>query len=137
MAIKCNILLIKPIQIPLIHGQELAETVASLAWQKKAEEIVILDLRGLSNITDYFVICSGTSKPHLKAIRSEVKTRLREDRGVSAKAADGEPESQWMVLDYGDVIVHVFHRHRRDYFALEDLWSDAPRIEWAPEPVPA
>lgn len=121
----------------MIHGQELAQTVASLAWQKKAEEIVILDLRGLSNFTDYFVICSGTSKPHLKAIRTEVKTRLREDSSVSAKSVDGEPESQWMVLDYGDVIVHIFHRSRRDFFALEDLWSDAPRVEWSPEPVVA
>jgi ribosome-associated protein len=125
------------LKLPLIHGQELAQTVASLAWQKKAEEIVILDLRGLSNFTDYFVICSGTSKPHLKAIRTEVKTRLREDSSVSARSVDGEPESQWMVLDYGDVIVHIFHRSRRDFFALEDLWSDAPRIEWSPASVAA
>ena len=119
----------------MIHGKELAETIASLAWQKKAEDIVILDLRGLSNITDYFVICSGTSKPHLKAIRTEVKTKLRENSGISASSADGEPESLWMVLDYGDVIVHIFHRSRREFFALEDLWSDAPRSEWSPEPA--
>lgn len=122
---------------PSIYGQQLAETVASLAWQKKAEDIVILDLRGLSNITDYFVICSGTSKPHLKAIRTEVKAKLRDQSGVAASSADGEPESQWMVLDYGDVIVHIFHRSRRDFFALEDLWSDAPRVDWAPEPATA
>lgn len=121
----------------MTHGKELAETVAALAWQKKAEEIVILDLRGLSSITDYFVICSGTSKPHLKAIRTEIKTRLREDSGNLAKSVDGEPESQWMVLDYGDVIVHIFHRSRREYFSLEDLWSDAPRIDWSHEPATA
>jgi len=122
---------------PLIQGKELAETAASLAWQKKAEEISILDLRGISNFTDFFVICSGTSKPHLKAIRSEVKEQLKHNYEVAPSSADGQPSSQWMVLDYGDVLVHIFHASRREFFALEELWSDAPRVEWSPETAPA
>jgi ribosome-associated protein len=90
----------------------------------------VLDLRGISTFTDFFVICSGTSEPHLKAIAGEIETRLKQDRGVRATAVDGFPASQWMVLDYMQVIVHVFHRTKREFYALEDLWSDAARVEW-------
>jgi ribosome-associated protein len=88
-------------------------------------------LRGISTFTDFFVICSGTSEPHLKAIAGEVETRLKEDHGIRATAIDGFPASQWIVLDYLQVIVHVFHRNKREFYRLEDLWSDAPRVEWA------
>jgi ribosome-associated protein len=88
----------------------------------------VLDLRGISTFTDFFVICSGTSEPHLKAIASEIETRLRDDYRVRAAAVDGFPASQWIVLDYLQVIVHVFHREKRAFYSLEDLWSDAPRL---------
>jgi ribosome-associated protein len=101
-----------------------------LAANKKAEDIIVLDLRGISTFTDFFVICSGTSEPHLKAIAAEVETKLSEDERIRAAAIDGFPASQWIVLDYLQVIVHVFHREKRDFYSLEDLWSDAPRIEW-------
>jgi ribosome-associated protein len=90
----------------------------------------VLDLRGISTFTDFFVICSGTSEPHLKAIAGEVETRLKEEHGIRATAIDGFPASQWMVLDYMQVIVHVFHQAKREFYALEDLWGDAPRVEW-------
>ncbi len=88
----------------------------------------MLDLREISTFTDFFVICSGTSEPHLKAIAGEIEVRLREDDKVRPSAVDGFPASQWIVLDYLQVIVHVFHRDKRDFYALEDLWSDAPRL---------
>jgi ribosome-associated protein len=91
---------------------------------------VVLDLREISTFTDYFVICSGTSEPHLKAIAGEVEARLKEDHGVRASAVDGFPASQWIVLDYLQVIVHVFHREKREFYSLEDLWGDAPRVAW-------
>ena len=91
---------------------------------------MVLDLREISTFTDYFVICSGTSEPHLKAIAGEVETGLKEDHGVRATAVDGFPASQWIVLDYLQVIVHVFHREKREFYSLEDLWGDAPRVAW-------
>jgi ribosome-associated protein len=89
---------------------------------------VRLDLRGISTFTDFFVLCSGTSEPHLKAIAGEIETRLREDHNIRPAAVDGFPASQWIVLDYLQVIVHVFHREKREFYSLEDLWSDAPRL---------
>ena len=87
-------------------------------------------MRGISTFTEFFVICSGTSEPHLKAIAGEVETKLKQEYGIRAAAVDGFPASQWMVLDYLQVIVHVFHREKREFYALEDLWGDAPRLEW-------
>ena len=92
---------------------------------------MILDLRGISSFTDFFVICSGTSEPHLKAIAGEIEQRLKEDHGIRPAAVDGFPASQWMVLDYLQVIVHVFYSDKRAFYSLEDLWGDAPRLEFA------
>ena len=89
-----------------------------------------MDLRGISSFTDFFVICSGTSEPQLKAIANEIETHLREQYSLRPVAVDGFPASQWIVLDYLQVIVHVFHQAKRAFYSLEDLWSDAPRLEW-------
>lgn len=88
-----------------------------------------IDLRGISSFTDFFVVCSGTSEPHLKAIGSELRERLREDHGIKPLAVDGFPISQWIVADYSDVVVHIFHNDKRGFYSLEDLWSDAPRLK--------
>jgi len=103
---------------------------ARAADHKKAENIVILDLREISSFADFFVICSGSSEPQIKAITSAVRTTLRDAHGVQPNAVDGMPGSQWMVIDYGDVLVHVMHGDRRDFYSLDDLWSDAPLVEW-------
>ena len=89
---------------------------------------MILDLQGISTFTDFFVICSGTSEPHLKAIAGEIETRLKTDHDMRPVSIDGFPASQWIVLDYMQVIVHVFHRDKREFYSLEDLWGDAPRL---------
>jgi ribosome-associated protein len=113
-----------------ITAEELAKTCAELASNKKAEDVVILDLREISTFTDFFVICSATSEPHLKAIAGEIEERLKQDHHIRAAAIDGFPASQWIVLDYLQVVVHVFHRDKREFYSLEDLWGDAPRLEW-------
>ena len=87
---------------------------------------MVLDLRNISSFTDFFVICSGTSEPQLKAIASEIESRLREDYSLRPVAVDGFPASQWIVLDYLQVVVHIFHRDKRAYYSLEGLWGDAP-----------
>ena len=96
----------------------------------------MLDLRGISTFTDFFVICSATSEPQLKAIASEIETQLKEERGTRPVAIDGFPASQWIVLDYLQVVVHVFHRDKRAFYSLEDLWGDATRVDWEPAASP-
>src|SRR6201988_4914192 len=106
----------------MIEGETLCRACAMAAFDKKAGEIVLLDLRGISTFTDFFVICSATSEPHLKAIAGEMETRLKEDHSVRVAAVDRFPASQWIVLDYLQVVVHVFHQDKREFYSLEDLW---------------
>ena len=97
---------------------------------------MVLDLRGISSFTDFFVICSASSEPQLKAIAGEIETRLREDHYLRATSIDGFPASQWIVLDYLEVVVHLFHRDKRAFYSLEDLWGDAPRVAWEATAAP-
>jgi len=111
--------------------ESLAKICALAALDKKAEDVVILDMRGISSFTDFFVICSATSEPQLKAIASEIRLQVRDKTHHHPKAEDGFPSSQWIVIDFSDVIVHIFHAEKRDFYRLEDLWNDAPRVEIA------
>jgi ribosome-associated protein len=114
----------------LSEGMRLAVAAACFAEDIKAEQIVVLDVSEVSSITDFFVICSGTSTPHLKAIAREVRAGMSEAHAVKPSMADGDHESQWVVLDYGIMMVHAFHPEKRDLYALEDLWGDAKMIDW-------
>jgi len=118
-----------------LSSSELSLRIAEAAGRKKAENVVVLDLRGISTLTEFYVICSGSSEPQLKAIVDEIQDVLRKETNVRARRVDGFPYSQWVVADFGDVIVHVFHETKRHHYALEDLWSDAPRVA-LPETVP-
>lgn len=112
-----------------MDSRKLALLCRELADNKKADDIVILDVRELSSVTDYFVIASGTSEPHLRAIVDEVKDRLREDYHLRPKAIDGTLHAAWVVLDYFDVIVHIMRADVRERYDLETLWGDAPRVK--------
>ena len=114
----------------LSEGMRLAVAAACFAEDIKAEQIVVLDVSEVSSITDFFVICSGTSTPHLKAIAREVRAGMSEAHAVKPSMADGDHESQWVVLDYGIMMVHAFHPEKRDLYALEDLWGDAKKVDW-------
>lgn len=105
-----------------------AEACARAADDRKAEDIVLLDLRGISSFTDFFVICTATSEPQMKAVVSSVREAAREQFGRRPLNEDGFPASQWVAVDYGDVIVHVFNGERRAFYDLESLWKDAPRV---------
>ena len=112
----------------VFEGEALARAAATFADDKKAENVTILDVRGLSMVADFLVICDGSSLPHLRAIQNEVADRMRLEHKVKPFAMHGVPESGWMLLDFGDVVVHVFHAEKRRFYALEDLWNDAPRL---------
>jgi ribosome-associated protein len=117
-----------------MEARELAWHCRKLADNKKAENVVILDVREISSITDYFVIATGTSEPHLRAIVDEVRETLREDFGLQPRATDGSLQTAWIVLDYFDVIVHVMRGDVREHYDLEGLWSDAPRVKTRRKP---
>jgi ribosome-associated protein len=112
-----------------MDSRKLALLCRELADNKKAEDIVILDVRKLSSVTDYFVIASGTSEPHLRAIVDEITDQLREEHLVRPKAVDGTLKAAWVVLDFFDVIVHVMRGDLRERYDLEALWGDAPRVK--------
>ena len=112
-----------------MDSKKLALLCQELADNKKAEDIVVLDLRKLSTITDYFVICSGTSEPHLRAISEEVADGLRRDHDLRPRTIDGTLQTAWIVMDYFDVIVHVMKKDTRRKYDLEGLWSDAKAVK--------
>ncbi len=116
-------------------GLELAQLAAHYADNKKAGDIVILDVRHISMVTDFYVLCSGHSLPQLRAIRKEVADQLWLEHDVRTNRLDGQPESGWVVVDFFDVVVHIFQDDKRAIYALEDLWSDAPRIAYTPAPT--
>src|SRR5437868_13899173 len=112
-----------------MDSKKLALLCRELADNKKAEDIVILDVRDLSSVTDYFVIASGTSEPHLRAIVEEITTLLRKEHDLRPRAVDGTLQTAWVVLDFFDVIVHVMKHDVRERYDLETLWGDAPRVK--------
>lgn len=111
----------------------IALAAAQAAADKKAEDIRVLDLGKVSSFADRFVICTGTSEPHLKAIATSIREKLRDDLGLTAHS-DGFPASQWIVLDYSGVIIHIFLPDKRAYYDLESLWRDAPRVPFEDKP---
>lgn len=111
-----------------MDSKKLAQLCRELADNRKAEDIAVLDVSKLSSVTDYFVIATGSSEPHLRAIVDEISTELREDHGLRPRAIDGNMPTDWIVLDYFDVIVHVMRPETRVRYDLEGLWSDAARM---------
>jgi len=111
-----------------MDSRKLALLCRELAENKKAEDIIILDVRELSSVTDYFVIASGLSEPHLRAIVEEITDKLREEQDLRPRAIDGTFQAAWVVLDYFDVIIHVMRQDVRQRYDLETLWGDAPRV---------
>ncbi len=104
-----------------------AQRAARAALDKKAADLMMLDVRGVSTVTDYFLVCSGKSTTHVRSIADAIRVELKAD-GVRPLHAEGRAESGWVLLDYGDVLVHVFLEDTRAYYALERLWGDAPSV---------
>ncbi len=107
---------------------DLVIEAAHAASSKKAESITILDVSKQLVITDHFVICSGNSERQVRTIADEVESKLNETRKVKPFRREGEREARWVLLDYVDFVVHVFHKEEREYYDLERLWADAPVV---------
>lgn len=109
-------------------GQQLAREIANLTLNKKAFDVVILDVRGISTATDFFVIASGATDIQIRAIRRAIEEGLQ-PKGVKALHTEGERTASWLLMDFVDVVVHIMQPRVRDYYNLEALWGDAPREE--------
>jgi len=109
---------------------DLCRVAAAAAADKKADRPVILDVGRLLGIVDAFVICSAGNDRLVRTIADEVELRVKQDGGPSPLRVEGKDEATWILLDYGDFLVHVFLDEWRAYYDLERLWKDAPRVEW-------
>jgi iojap-like ribosome-associated protein len=113
-----------------LHADALLKTAVEAAENKKAADIVALNLKDISLVADYFVICSGNSDTQVQAITSEIRKQA-EAGGVRVRGIEGADSARWVLIDLGDVVVHVFHREEREYYNIERLWSDAKVVEFA------
>ena len=112
-----------------MDSKDIAITCAKIADEKKAQDIVILDVDKISSISDYFVICSAINERQLHAIADEIDKELKK-LSVKKFGMEGYREAKWVLIDYGDVIVHLFDKEIRSYYDLELLWGDASKVEW-------
>jgi ribosome-associated protein len=117
-----------------MDSKKLALLCRELAENKKAEHVVVLDVHKISSVTDYFVIATGSSEPHLRAITNEVIDTLRDDYGLRPRTVEGDLRTPWQVLDFFDVIVHVMREDVREKYDLEGLWGDAPKVKQQSKP---
>jgi ribosome-associated protein len=113
--------------LEVVHG------LAELTWDLKALNTIVIDLRGIVSYTDFLVICSGTSERHVQAIGRRVDTAMREAHRPPL-GTEGFDQGRWALIDFGDIIVHVFHQEARVDYNLERMWTDAPRLELKDKP---
>ncbi len=112
-----------------IDSKEIAVACAKIADKKKAQNIIILDISKLTSVTEYFVICTGINERQLYTIADEIEKELKK-LSIKKYGIEGYREAKWILIDYGDVIVHLFDKEMRSYYDLELLWGDAPRVKW-------
>jgi len=117
---------------PHLDSHRRAITAARAAADKKGEDTIVLDVGDIIGITEVFVITSGTNTRQVRTICDEIEQAVKRDGGTAPRSVEGLEGASWVLLDYGDLVVHVFLAETREYYALERLWTDAPRIEWEP-----
>jgi len=111
-----------------MDNHELLKTAVKAADDKRAENIIALNMQGISLIADYFIICHGNSEKQVQAIAREIREKA-EELNYTVKRMEGFDEARWVLIDLGDVVAHVFHREERVYYNLERLWGDAPKVD--------
>jgi ribosome-associated protein len=111
------------------QSEQLARSLATVADAKKAEDVVVLDMRDLVAYTDFLVVCTARNDRQARAIVDEVRVRVKREAGLLPGGVDAGGDAGWTILDYLDCVLHVFTPEARERYALEDLWRDAPRLE--------
>lgn len=114
----------------MLDAYERAVVAARAAAEKKGEDTVVLDVGDIIGITDAFVITTGGNVRQVRTICDEIELALKVEADVAPRAVEGLNDASWVLMDYGDLVVHVFLREARDYYDLERLWADAPRVDW-------
>ena len=109
-----------------MNPEELAQTIAALATDKKAADLVELDVRGVVGYTDFFLVCSGNTARQVKAIHDGIHQTLKDDHGLLPRRVEGLAEARWILMDYLDVVVHIFTPEARGFYRLEQLWGEVP-----------
>lgn len=109
---------------------------ADAIFSKKGIDIALLDVEELFVLSDVFVIATGTSRTHVQSLADHVEEQLKVDAGLKPLRSEGRSEAEWVLMDYGDIVVHLFQGHSREFYGLERLWADSEQIEWS-EPVVA
>jgi ribosome-associated protein len=115
---------------PVADAQARAVLAAGAASSKKADDILVLEVGDIISITDYFVIASASNPRLVRTIVDEVERVMKEEAAVAPRGTEGLDDASWVLLDYGDVVVHVFLDETRAYYDLDRLWADAPRVDW-------
>ena len=110
-----------------LDAAALADRIATIASDRKAIDIRVVDVRGLVSYTDYLVICSGNTERQTNAIRDAIHKQLKDDHGLLPRRAEGASEARWILLDYLDCVAHIFTPDARDFYRLDKLWGDAPQ----------
>ncbi|HLX64361.1 MAG TPA: ribosome silencing factor [Planctomycetota bacterium] len=117
-----------------MNGRDIAIFSARTAEDKKAQDIVIYDMRGLTDVTDYFVIATAFSRSQVRAVIESIKRDLKH-LGTHKIGQEGNEGGSWVLLDYADCVVHVFSPELREYYSLETMWGDAPKVDWTTEKI--
>ena len=117
-----------------MNAKDLAVVAARAADDKQATDVVVLDVGDIIAITEVFVLASGTNTRQVKTICDEVELALKIEADLSPRSIEGLADASWVLMDYGELVVHVFLTETRAFYDLERLWSDAPRVDWEPEP---
>lgn len=110
--------------------REVGPRIARLLEEEKAEDVVILEVRELLPVCDYFIVATGRNMQHLDALSREVEEMMSSESGFQCVGQEGSEEGLWILMDYGSIIVHLFQEHVREYYRIEGLWADAPRIDY-------
>lgn len=112
-----------------IDSSALIESITNALHEKKAKEIVLLDVRGLTTLTDYFIVCHGTSETQIRALANIVTEMTKKDIGEAVWKKEGLDARRWIILDYVNVVVHIFSQEKREFYGVERMWNDAVRTE--------
>ena len=108
--------------------KEMSQAICAAASDKKARDIVVMDMKELMSSTDYFMVCSAPTATQVRAIADNIEEKM-DEAGIHFNHKEGYREGEWVLLDYGDVVAHIFRQEAREYYALERLWGEAPRVE--------